>query len=146
MRLEETIEIDAAPGRAWEVMSDIENWPEWTASVTSVAKLDPGPLAPGTRARIRQPRVMAMTWRVTEVTPGASFTWEARSGGVRSVAWHRVAPNGSGGSSVTLGLAQSGPLASLVALLFGRTMQRYVAMEAAGLKRRCEEPVVVRAG
>jgi hypothetical protein len=40
--------------------------------------------------------------------------------------------------TVTLGIRNDGPLGGLVELLLGRLTRRYVSMEAAGLKRRCE--------
>ncbi|GHF29257.1 hypothetical protein GCM10017786_74240 [Amycolatopsis deserti] len=38
-------------------------------------------------------------WRVTELTGRRSFTWQARSRGVTSVGWHRLAADGD--SAVT---------------------------------------------
>ena len=54
-------------------MSDVERWPQWTESVTSVQRLEPGPLAMGSRARIKQPRLLRATWQVTAIEAGRSF-------------------------------------------------------------------------
>jgi hypothetical protein len=40
--------------------------------------------------------------------------------------------------TVELGTAQTGPLAWLVGILYGRLTRRYIGMEAQGLKRFCE--------
>jgi uncharacterized protein YndB with AHSA1/START domain len=42
MEIERIIDIDAPPERVWTVMTEVERWPEWTASVTGVALLDKG--------------------------------------------------------------------------------------------------------
>lgn len=138
MRVETAIEIDADQERVWEVMTDVERWPEWTASVERAERLDDGPLRVGSRARLKQPRFPPVVWDVTELEPGQSFAWTAKSPGVTSVGRHRAVPRTGGGVTVTLSLEQSGPLAPLLALFTAKLTRRYVDTEARGLKRRCE--------
>src|SRR5688572_7852445 len=65
MDVEQTIEIDAPRKTVWAVMIDVERWPEWTPTTTSVELLDRGPFVVGSRARIRQPRLPVVIWTVT---------------------------------------------------------------------------------
>jgi uncharacterized protein YndB with AHSA1/START domain len=44
-----TVDIDAPPDRVWAVMSDIERWPEWTPTVTSIARMGHRPADPTRR-------------------------------------------------------------------------------------------------
>lgn len=120
-------------------MYDVERWPEWTASVTSVRRLDEGPLRVGSRVRIRQPRLPTTTWTVTEVVAGESFTWVAAGPGFTTTASHRVRPDASG-SVATLALNQAGAVGALVGGLTARLTHRYLDLEAAGLRGRAEQP------
>ena len=132
-----TVDIAAPPERVWSVMSDIERWAEWTTSVKSIKRLDHGPLAPGSRAVIRQPRLLPAMWKVTALQPGRSFTWTTGSPGVRVIAHHLVEPTGHG-SRATLSLQFGGLLGPLVARITSGLNNRYLSLEAAGLKRRSE--------
>jgi uncharacterized protein YndB with AHSA1/START domain len=138
MHLEKSVEIDASPERVWAVMADVERWPEWTRSMSRVELTSGRPLGSGSEARVKQPRMPAMRWRVTDYQPGVNFTWETRSPGAKTVASHRIAPRPGGGSTVTLVLDQTGPLAAVISPFIGRMSRRYVQMEAEGLKRRAE--------
>ncbi|HEU5155001.1 MAG TPA: SRPBCC family protein, partial [Gemmatimonadales bacterium] len=75
------VEIAAPPERVWTVLADLERWPEWTQSVTSIELLQPGPLAVGTTVRVSQPKLKPAVWEVTEVKTGRSFTWVTRQPG-----------------------------------------------------------------
>jgi uncharacterized membrane protein len=132
-----TTEIDAPPERVWAVMRDVERWPEWTPSVTSVQRLDGGPFTVGSRAHIRQPKLPPADWRVTELDEGRSFAWVTRSPGVRVTGRHSVEPR-EGGSRVTLSLDFAGLLGPLVARLTRGLNERYLALEARGLTERSE--------
>jgi uncharacterized protein YndB with AHSA1/START domain len=130
-----TVDIAALPERVWAVMSDIERWPEWTPTVTRIERLDRGPLAVGSRARIRQPKLLPAIWEVTALQDGRSFGWVTRSPGVLVTAKHGVAPAGAG-TRASLSLRFTGLLGGLVARVTQGLNERYLALEAEGLRER----------
>lgn len=133
-----TVEIAAPPERVWEVLTDVESWPEWTSTVTSVRRLDEGPLRVGSRAKINQPRIPETEYVVTEVEPGRSFTWVATGPGVRTTARHDAEPLPGIGTRVRLTVSQSGWLGSIMGRFYRGLTDRYLSNEASGLKARCE--------
>jgi uncharacterized protein YndB with AHSA1/START domain len=138
MRKDITVDISAPPEVVWAAISDVESWPKWTASVTSVRRLSSERLQVGSRVRIKQPRLPATVWTVSDLVEGEQFTWTADSPGVRTRASHRVVGRADG-SQATLWIDQGGVLGSVVGLLYGGLTRRYLQMEAAGLKQRSEE-------
>jgi hypothetical protein len=134
----DSILVQASPSDTWKVMSDVQRWPSWTASMRSVTPLD-SPLGVGSRVRVSQPRLPTIIWTVEAFDPDVAFSWSNQSSGIRSFGDHRVSPV-EGGTRVDLLLRQEGPLAGLSALLYARLTRRYVRMEAEGLKRRVENP------
>ena len=108
--------------------------------MTSVENIDGSAFGIGSRLRIRQPKLKTLVWRVSEFQQGRMFSWEARSPGLCIVSSHEVDASNRG-SIVKLRVMQTGLLAPVVSLLFGDLSRRYVNMEAAGLKRRCESLV-----
>lgn len=137
-RFDATVEIEASPDDVWRVMRDVERWPDWTPSMSSVRLVDEGPLAIGSRARVKQPKLPAAEWVVTELQEGRGFTWISRSPGVRATAEHLIEPT-STGSRVTLSVQLGGVLGPLVARATRRMTERYIALEAKGLKHRSEK-------
>jgi uncharacterized protein YndB with AHSA1/START domain len=135
----QSIDINAPPARVYTIMSDVERWHEWTASIRRVTRRGTGPLAVGQRAIVRQPRFPPALWTVTDVEPGRSFTWVSTAPALRVTATHRVEATPTG-SRATLSLNYEGFFGELIARWTRGITTRYVAMEAAGLKRRSEEP------
>ena len=136
-----SIEVDAPIERVWEVMVDVERWSEWTPTVTSVQRLDDGPLEVGSRARIEQPKIPPTEYEVTEVNPGRSFTWVARGPGVRTTARHVIEELPGGRTQVTLAVEQGGPVGAVIGRFYRGLTERYIANEAEGLKARSENRV-----
>ena len=137
MRFEAAIEVAAPAQDVFDVYSDVERWPEWTESVTSVELLTPGPLRVGSRARIKQPRLPTAEWEVTELLLGRSFSWTARGPGIRTTG-HHVVTGEDELVTVTASLEQAGPLGPVLGILTKGLTERYLQMEVRGLKARCE--------
>ncbi len=139
MTVDHSVSIAAPRAVVWTILTDVERWPEWTASMRSVQYVGADQLTLGGQVRIKQPGMPALVWKVTALVPQESFAWMATSGGVTTVGLHQLTLSPSGGVTVRLGLEQRGPLAGLVGLLTASRTRRYVQMEADGLKRRSEE-------
>lgn len=139
MITDDAVEIDAPATVVWDVFSDVERWPEWTASVTRLVALDGPGLAIGKRFEIKQPRMPKLIWEVTELTQGASWTWVQRSPGGLTLARHDVIAESDHHTLVRQRIDQRGPVGALVGLIMRPMTRRYLAMEAAGLKARSEQ-------
>jgi uncharacterized membrane protein len=133
-----SIDIDAPVERVWDVLMDVEKWPDWSPTMTTVKRLEPGIFRPGSTARVKQPRLAEAIWRVTAMMPPTSFTWSSRARGVTTVARHTVTALDNGGARAGSEIDQHGPLALIARIFFARLTQRYMREEAQGLKQRCE--------
>ena len=54
MEYQKTTVVAAEPARVWEVLSDIERWPERIPTYQEVRRLDHGALEVGSRAHVKQ--------------------------------------------------------------------------------------------
>ena len=136
---EDSVEIDAPPQLVWDVFSDVEHWPDWTASVTSLVGLDAPALAVGRRFAIKQPGMAKLVWTVTEIDPGSSWTWVQRAPGSLVTARHDVIAQPAGRTLVRQQLDQGGALGALVGRLMVKKTKRFLELEAQGLKARSEQ-------
>ena len=140
MRFETSIDIDAPQQRVWDVLTDIEAWPERIDTVEAVELVTPAPLGTGSRVRLRQPKIPEGVWEVTSWEAPASFEWAQKSTGVRNVAGHRVEPLDDGRSRLTLTLDMGGPLIVIFGRFYKDLTNEYMTREAEGMKRAAEAP------
>ena len=140
MITDSSIEIDAPAATVWDVFTDVERWSEWTASIERIVPLDGAGIEVGKRFEIKQPRMPKLVWEVTEVDPGASWTWRQRSPGAHHARHARGRAAGAGRTLVRQRIDQRGPSASLIGVLMRRLTKRYLELEAQGLKARSEQP------
>jgi uncharacterized membrane protein len=138
MRFEQSIDIDASQQRVWDVLSDLESWPQRIETVDAVELLTPAPAGEGSRVRLKQPKLPEGTWEVTVWDAPSYFEWRQKSGGVTNVAGHRVAALGDGRSRLTLTLDMRGLLVPVFGRFYKDLTNRYMTIEAQGMKRAAE--------
>ena len=138
MHFEQSIDIDAGQRRAWEVLSNLEEWPRRIETVETVELLTPPPIAIGSRVRLKQPRLGEAIYEVTAWDAPSFFEYRQQSSGVTIVAGHRVEALQEGRSRLTLTLEMGGLVGSIVAPLYKGLTNRYMTIEAQGMKRAAE--------
>jgi uncharacterized membrane protein len=129
MTFEHSETINADIEHVWELTVDVEAWPAITpTTITSVTRLDDGPLRVGSTARIKQPWARQKVWTVTAVEPTNRFAWQTRVLGATLTATHTLtSPQPHTTNSLRIDL--EGPLARMVAFVAGRQMRRVLATE-----------------
>ena len=138
MRFEKSVDIDAQQQRVWDVLSDLEAWPRRIETVDNVELLTAPPIKAGTRVRLKQPKLPEGTWDVTVWDPPSYFEWSQKSGGITNIAGHRVETLDEGRSRLTLSLDMRGLLIPVIALFYKGLTNRYMEIEAEGMKRAAE--------
>ena len=137
-----SVDIAAPADRVWEVMTDFTRWKEWTPTVTRIDALDADMLRVGSRARILQPKLPPAMWRLTAVSTH-DFTWVSKSPMVTVTARHHIEALDSSSCRATLSIQFGSLFGGVVAWLTRSINERYLELEAAGLKGRSENPAFV---
>ena len=140
-----SINLSASREQAWRILAEMEKWPEWTESMSSVRAVGTGPIGLGSKFAVKQPQLPLAEMTVIEWQPGHSFTWRSEGQFVWAVAEHVLTPAGHG-CTLTLSLKFGGLLAPMVTLLSGKLVRRYVRMEAEGLQAECLRQLDTAAG
>ena len=141
MRIQHVLEIDAPVERLWSLTVAVEEWPTFTPTVTSVERLDDGPLCVGSRARLKQPGQPLRVWTVTALEPQRRFAWSTQLLGVTMTGVHELEPTDSGSRNI-LSVELSGWAAGLLGILMRIPIARAIAQENAGFKLAAESATV----
>lgn len=139
-RYARSIHIKAPPADVWAACVDVETWLAWASQFKRLERLDTGPLAPGSRIRVRPKGMPAAVWQVTDYEAERSFTWASSPvPGVRFTGGHVVTPDGLG-TTAAFWLEASGALGTLLSpLLRRRIFSRNTRSATEGLKSHIEE-------
>ena len=139
MRFEKSIDIDAPQQRVWDVLSALEAWPQRIETVDIVELLTPAPITKGSRVRLKQPKLPDGTWDITVWDAPSYFEWTQKTGGTTSVAGHRVEALGEGPGTPHADTRHArGFLIPIIALFYKKLTNRYMNLEAEGMKRAAE--------
>ncbi|GMU41050.1 MAG: hypothetical protein AMXMBFR23_19160 [Chloroflexota bacterium] len=141
MRIEHSIEIAAPVERVWDLTMDVESWPQHTPTITSVRRLEDGPMRIGATARIKQPAQSERTWTVTVLEPQRRFAWATKAMGMTMTGGHDLQATANGMRN-TLSVEIEGALAPVLGPLLRRTMLKAIATENEGFKRAAERVAV----
>jgi hypothetical protein len=79
------IVIHASPHRIWQIQTDVENWPSWQPDVSTVQKLTPGPLRPGSQWTWSTHGLDGITSTVKEVRPQRRIVWGGPAQGITAI-------------------------------------------------------------
>jgi Polyketide cyclase / dehydrase and lipid transport len=132
-----TIDIQAPADTVSAILLDLHGWCDWTRTILEATPLKNAEVRPGTRVRVRQPRLPGTSVWTVDKADARSFEWNNVRRGLRTVARHRLDDNGQA-SRLTVVIEQDGWLARPVTLVYGRTVRWFLKAMEDDLKAAAE--------
>ena len=136
--VEKTLAINARPSDIFNVLTHLEQWNQWTQSISEMSILNEVVPGLGARVKVLQPKLPPAIWTITEIKQDKSFTWEKESVGLKMISEHLIL-SVANETSVTIRMTYEGFLANLFYKLTHSLTDRYMTMEINGLKKECEK-------
>jgi uncharacterized protein YndB with AHSA1/START domain len=133
----EEIEVAAPPEIVWNVISEIDAWPQWNPAITQ-SSLD-GALAPGSTFRWKAgPGTITSTLR--QVDPPHVLAWTGKTFGINAIHVYRLEP-AEGGTRVSTAESWEGLPVRLMRGRMQRMLQDALRTGLEALKREAERRV-----
>lgn len=130
--------IHASVQRVWELTVGVEAWPQLSpTTMTSIERLDEGPLRVGSTARVVQPRQRPTVWTVVAFEAERLFSWQAKVLTVTMTATHRLIAQADGCRNV-LTVELTGAGHRLLERLAGNKIREAIATENECFKSAAE--------
>jgi hypothetical protein len=145
MLIQDSVSINAPLDVVWDVTVDVDSWHEWSPTVTSIKRIEPGEFGMDKSAVVKQPQMPELIWRVTQYIPLTEFTWTTQMPGLSMTGSHLISREGDATISV-LTLNMTGILSVIAAIGLRARAVKTLKVENAGLKTRCESNVSERTG
>jgi hypothetical protein len=131
---DEQIHIAADVQTVWDVLGDLERWPNWNKAVRSMTVH--GPVAPGTTFEWKAGPGTIKS-RLAEVDPPGRIVWTGVTFGIRAVDAFSLEP-ADGGTLVRQGESWEGLLVRLLRARMERTLRSSLRDGLASLKAEAE--------
>ncbi len=125
----------ASPDQLWARYVEPATWPQWDHEIAAVSVQ--GPVAVGTRGRLKPVTGPAASFTLTEVTPGVGFTDVSRLPLAQLTLAHHIEATASG-SRFTHHVTITGPLAPLFARVIGKRLAAGLPTAMRNLARLAE--------
>ncbi|MDD5092943.1 MAG: SRPBCC family protein [Dehalococcoidia bacterium] len=115
MKFNASTEIDATPDKAWALVSNFEEWPQWIPQLKKVAKVSDGPIGVGSQLLIvaRFIITVKLLMTITKFVPGQIVVMEGKVLGTRMTRYYSLEPVGQR-AKLDAGGNVSGPLSFMV--------------------------------
>ena len=137
MKYSQSFQINAPIASVWQIMADVERYPDWAPTFEKAEFLGGKTLAEGLRVRLWVKGTPPSEFVVMEFTGGSRFAWETKARGVHARADHLLEAS-AGGTRLTLTVDTSGFMATLFVPMLKRVSVRNLALEGNALKAQAE--------
>lgn len=121
--VERTFVVSVAPRQAWELLADVERWPEWAPHIRT-ARLDRRPLGPRSKGRFTFRPLGSGGFEMIVWDPPHSWTWHGRVLGLAIDYHHRFEAAGEGRTQLTWTVTLPAAGRALRARVFASTYAR----------------------